>query len=55
MLNRFSYLQFFFNLSLILIFLYLFVQFIITVQRDVEHRISEFRKVRGYAANNVLD
>ncbi|CAA7264680.1 unnamed protein product [Cyclocybe aegerita] len=37
-----GYLQFFFNLSLILIFLYLFVQFIFTVQRDVEHRISEY-------------
>ena len=37
-----SYLQFFFNLSLILIFLYLVVQFIITVQKDVEHRISEY-------------
>lgn len=37
-----SYLQFFFNLSLILIFLYLFVQFIITVQKDVGLRISEY-------------
>ncbi|PPQ66767.1 hypothetical protein CVT26_009753 [Gymnopilus dilepis] len=37
-----GYLQFFFNLSLILIFLYLFVQFIITVQRDVALRISEY-------------
>ncbi|KAF9480426.1 hypothetical protein BDN70DRAFT_877564 [Pholiota conissans] len=37
-----GYLQFFFNLSLILIFLYLFVQFIITVQRDVQHRILEY-------------
>lgn len=37
-----SYLQFFFNLSLILIFLYLLVQFIITVQRDVGYRISEY-------------
>ncbi|PPQ62775.1 hypothetical protein CVT24_000469 [Panaeolus cyanescens] len=37
-----GYLQFFFNLSLILIFLYLFIQFILTVQRDVEHRISEY-------------
>ncbi|KAF9560198.1 hypothetical protein CPC08DRAFT_636885 [Agrocybe pediades] len=37
-----GYLQFFFNLSLILIFLYLFVQFIITVQRDVQLRISEY-------------
>ncbi len=36
------YLQFFFNLSLILVFLYLVVQFILTVQRDVEHRISEY-------------
>ncbi|KAF8641207.1 hypothetical protein AX17_000841 [Amanita inopinata Kibby_2008] len=37
-----GYLQFFFNLSLILLFLYLVVQFILTVQRDVEHRISEY-------------
>ena len=34
------YLQFFFNLSLVLVFLYLLVQFILTVQRDVEHRRS---------------
>ncbi|KAJ6569548.1 Di-sulfide bridge nucleocytoplasmic transport domain-containing protein [Mycena capillaripes] len=37
-----GYLQFFFNLSLILLFLYLVVQFILTVQRDVEERISEY-------------
>ncbi|KAI0310998.1 Di-sulfide bridge nucleocytoplasmic transport domain-containing protein [Amylostereum chailletii] len=37
-----GYLQFFFNLSLILLFLYLAVQFILTVQRDVEQRISEY-------------
>jgi hypothetical protein len=37
-----GYLQFFFNLSLIILFLYLVVQFIITVQRDVEQRISEY-------------
>ncbi|KAK2462103.1 hypothetical protein APHAL10511_006566 [Amanita phalloides] len=37
-----GYLQFFFNLSLILLFLYLVVQFILTVQRDVEQRISEY-------------
>ena len=36
------YLQFFFNSSLVLLFLYLLVQFILTVQRDVEHRISEY-------------
>jgi hypothetical protein len=36
------YLQFFFNFSLISLFLYLVVQFILTVQRDVEHRISEY-------------
>jgi hypothetical protein len=36
-----GYLQFFFNLSLVFLFLYLLVQFILTVQRDVEHRISE--------------
>ncbi|KAI0089858.1 Di-sulfide bridge nucleocytoplasmic transport domain-containing protein [Irpex rosettiformis] len=37
-----GYLQFFFNSSLVLLFLYLLVQFILTVQRDVEHRISEY-------------
>ncbi|KAF9493928.1 hypothetical protein BDN71DRAFT_1418857 [Pleurotus eryngii] len=37
-----GYLQFFFNLALILLFLYLVVQFIITVQRDVQERISEY-------------
>ncbi|KAK7064768.1 nuclear membrane protein [Favolaschia claudopus] len=37
-----GYLQFFFNLSLILLFLYLVVLFILTVQRDVEERISEY-------------
>ncbi|EIN13251.1 hypothetical protein PUNSTDRAFT_117117 [Punctularia strigosozonata HHB-11173 SS5] len=37
-----GYLQFFFNLSLVLVFLYLLIQFILTVQRDVEHRISEY-------------
>ncbi|KAF9451759.1 hypothetical protein P691DRAFT_698517 [Macrolepiota fuliginosa MF-IS2] len=37
-----GYLQFFFNLSLILLFLYLVVQFIVTIQRDVEQRISEY-------------
>ena len=36
------YLQFMFNLSLILVFLYLLVQFIFTVQRDVEERIGEY-------------
>lgn len=36
-----GYLQFFFNLSLVFLFLYLLVQFILTVQRDVEHRIAE--------------
>ncbi|KAF8624815.1 hypothetical protein AX15_005702 [Amanita polypyramis BW_CC] len=37
-----GYLQFFFNLSLILLFLYLVMQFILTVQRDVEQRISGY-------------
>lgn len=37
-----GYLQFFFNLSLVVVFLYLLVQFILTVQRDVGHRISEY-------------
>ncbi|EAU93327.2 nuclear membrane protein [Coprinopsis cinerea okayama7 len=37
-----GYTQFFFNLSLILMFLYLAVQFILTVQRDVEKRVTEY-------------
>ncbi|EJD04486.1 uncharacterized protein FOMMEDRAFT_19705 [Fomitiporia mediterranea MF3/22] len=37
-----GYLQFMFNLSLILVFLYLLVQFIFTVQHDVEQRIGEY-------------
>ncbi|KAI9460204.1 Di-sulfide bridge nucleocytoplasmic transport domain-containing protein [Lactarius psammicola] len=37
-----GYLQFFFNLSLVFLFLYLLVQFILTVQRDVEQRIAEY-------------
>nr|GAT50353.1 nuclear membrane protein [Mycena chlorophos] len=37
-----GYLQFFFNLSLVILFLYLVVQFIWTVQRDVQERISEY-------------
>ncbi|TFK76637.1 hypothetical protein BDN72DRAFT_782954, partial [Pluteus cervinus] len=37
-----GYLQFFFNLSLVLVFLYLILQFILTIQRDVEQRISEY-------------
>ncbi|CCM01438.1 uncharacterized protein FIBRA_03490 [Fibroporia radiculosa] len=37
-----GYLQFFFNLSLVLVFLYVLVQFILTVQRDVEQKISEY-------------
>lgn len=37
-----GYLQFVFNLALILLFLYLLVQFIFTVQHDVKHRISEY-------------
>jgi hypothetical protein len=36
------YLQFFFNSALVVLFLYLLLQFILTVQRDVEHRISEY-------------
>ena len=38
-----SYVQFLFNLSLVLVFLYLVVHLIINVQRDVEHRIEEYR------------
>ncbi|KAG6919485.1 hypothetical protein DXG01_005744 [Tephrocybe rancida] len=37
-----GYTQFIFNMSLILLFLYLIIQFILTVQRDVEQRISEY-------------
>jgi hypothetical protein len=36
------YLQFFFNSALVLLFLYLLVQFVLTVQRDVEQRVSEY-------------
>ncbi|KAJ6626973.1 Di-sulfide bridge nucleocytoplasmic transport domain-containing protein [Mycena sp. CBHHK59/15] len=56
-----GYLQFFFNLSLILLFLYLVVQFIVTVQRDVEERISEYSMVQDIAMcalhhkNNLCD
>lgn len=42
LLTSSRYLQFCFNLTLILLFLYLAVQFILTVQRDVEQRISEY-------------
>ena len=34
------------NFSLVLIFLYVVVHFIIVVQRDVEHRIEEYRAGR---------
>lgn len=37
-----GYLQFVFNSALVVLFLYLLVQFILTVQRDVEQRISEY-------------
>ncbi|KAI0296658.1 Di-sulfide bridge nucleocytoplasmic transport domain-containing protein [Russula brevipes] len=37
-----GYLQFFFNSTLVLLFLYLLVQFVLTVQRDVEQRVSEY-------------
>ena len=55
-----SYLQLFFNSSLILIFLYLLVQFIITVQRDVGHRISEysqgkFAQIAPYLIKSLVD
>ncbi|KZT24672.1 hypothetical protein NEOLEDRAFT_1163117 [Neolentinus lepideus HHB14362 ss-1] len=39
-----GYTQFVFNSALVLIFLYLLVQFILTVQRDVEERISEYSR-----------
>lgn len=38
-----GYVQFLFNLSLVLVFLYIIIHGIITVQRDVEHRIAEYR------------
>jgi len=41
-----SYVQFFLNLSVLLVVLYLVVHFIINVQRDVEHRIEEYRTGR---------
>ncbi|EIM83324.1 uncharacterized protein STEHIDRAFT_83355 [Stereum hirsutum FP-91666 SS1] len=37
-----GYVQFLFNLSLLLMFLYLVVQFILTIQRDVQYRVSEY-------------
>jgi hypothetical protein len=37
-----GYLQFFFNLSLVLAFLYLAIQFIVTVQRDVDRRVTQY-------------
>ncbi|TFK19900.1 nuclear membrane protein [Coprinopsis marcescibilis] len=37
-----GYTQFFFNLSLILVFLYILIQSILTIQKDVEKRISEY-------------
>ncbi|KAI0252661.1 Di-sulfide bridge nucleocytoplasmic transport domain-containing protein [Lactifluus subvellereus] len=37
-----GYLQFFFNSALVLLFLYLLVQFVLTVQRDVEQRVAEY-------------
>ncbi|CDO74815.1 hypothetical protein BN946_scf185001.g63 [Trametes cinnabarina] len=37
-----GYVQVVFNASLVLIFLYLVLQFILTVQHDVEHRVSEY-------------
>jgi hypothetical protein len=40
--KRDRYLQFFFNLSLVLLFLCLVLQFILAFQRDVELRISEY-------------
>jgi hypothetical protein len=36
-----SYLQFFFNLSLVLILLYLAVQFILTVKADINRKVEE--------------
>lgn len=38
----FSYVQFIFNLSLVLGFLYIAVQFILAVRRDVKERIEEY-------------
>lgn len=37
-----GYVQFFFNLAVVLVVVYLAVAFIITVQRDVEQRVSEY-------------
>jgi hypothetical protein len=36
-----SYLQFFFNLSLVLILLYLALQFILTVRADIQRKVDE--------------
>jgi hypothetical protein len=51
----FRYLQFFFNLSLLLLFLYLVVQFIITIQRDVQHRVSEYSQGGCREARTWID
>jgi hypothetical protein len=37
-----SYLQFFFNLSLLLVFFYFAVTVIRTVQKDVEEKVAEY-------------
>lgn len=42
MLTDPSYVQFIFNLSLVLFFLYLALQFIIAIRRDVSERIDEY-------------
>lgn len=47
------YLQFFFNSALVVLFLYLLVQFILTVQRDVEQRISEYSMGKSVLVQGV--
>ncbi len=46
------YLQFFFNSALVVLFLYLLVQFILTVQRDVEQRISEYSMGKSFSPSD---
>ncbi|KAG8844317.1 hypothetical protein FRB91_002681 [Serendipita sp. 411] len=38
-----GYVQFLFNLSLVLVFLYIIIHCIITIQRDVEHSMASYR------------
>jgi hypothetical protein len=49
-----SYIQVFVNVSIVLFVLYLAVQFVLTVKRDVKDRMQEV-SVGGYRARNVAN